>query len=314
MLAPLFSGCQITLDQSEYYDPGPVSDPIGKLNDSQREKAALAVIVPIYPNDTDERPVSNGKSPFGVLIGFGKPGFMSYCSVSHVLKGVVLTATHCITAGSVAGDYYFLYFNKAGQKKITRGTSFQFSGNADQGDVTLIRVDNRSAEWDTLDYTMEDTSTERDLEIGQVSHPVTLWSFDPSQRGTDRLMSFRPRKCILGRTAPHITIGYNDGTEGKKEYKDKYNSRYWQFFDECDSPTIQGNSGGLISERDNYSRVHGVLHGTVYLTPSAGSTVATMDMVMPSGTKRRLIFGSQNELFNLAAPLDYINWVKPGTL
>ena len=311
---PLFSGCQITLEQSEYHDPGPVSDPIGKLNDTEREKAAFKVIVSTYPNTWDARPESNGKSPFGVLVGFGKLGYMSYCSVSHILQGVVLTAAHCIASGSSASDYWFLYFNNAGQKKITRGKSFRFYGNADQGDVTLINVDTRSSEWDTLNYTMEDTSGERDEEVGTTSHPVTVWSFDPSQRGNDRLMSFRPRQCVLGRNAPYINVTFTDKTEQKQEYKDKYASRYWQFFDQCDATTIQGNSGGLISERGDASRVHGVIHGTVLLSPKSNALIDKLEVKMPSGTLRRLTIGSENELFHLAAPLDYINWIKPGTL
>jgi hypothetical protein len=119
-------------------------------------------------------PGVNG-TPAGVMLGFMDNGDVVFCTVMHIIYGVVPTAKHCTDESSNPANYYLLFFNNNQQLEYTTIQGFGLQGNTNSYDATVMYLPQVAADaWTPLN--------------GQVvalngPTPVTIWAYDPVSSG-----------------------------------------------------------------------------------------------------------------------------------
>ncbi len=231
------------------------------LNDNEQESA---------PQDS-----RSGKSPFGALVYMPKSGKGAYCSVAHVSPGKVTTNAHCVDDDSDPGNYFLVFYNKRNWKRYERVISFEFVGKKDSLDVAVLNIlPEVAANWDTVSGSPARTLQE----VGKVNptmHQVTLWSFNPFDKNHPELaekyqrpgMRFTPKHCQASRTRPKLAgiVVDEQGTEVRKVpivSSVSQEKMHW-FVDACDKRPVQGNSGSLITDSQDTSKMMGVYHWNI---------------------------------------------------
>ncbi len=257
----LVSACQ---DDLRYHggDDWDYSEPSGPVSVAQREAKALAVHLTVYPGKTEAAPRENGQSPFGAMVGYPSYGTINYCSVAHLKTRKVALAAHCLRSYAAATDFYFIFFDRAGKKRITQGKKILYKGDPSKDDIAIVQTDDRADAWDTLNGFVEDTSPHTRENLGDTILAVTLWAFDPEYVAGERSMSFRPRHCSLFRPYPKSVYVADDGTELHIDVASNYPRENTMFMDDCSGETISGNSGALITAKGDLRKLYGVFNGT----------------------------------------------------
>ena len=234
-------------------------------------------------NDAEEmsapRDPQTGKAPFGVLIHMPKLGEGMFCSVAHVSPGRVTANAHCIKKDSSPSEYFLVFYNKRNWKRFERIQAFVYIGDAESDDIAVLQVSQSVARnWDTIEGRVVRSQREIDQPVAQ-SHQVTLWSFNPfggnhpelEQKYQGPGMRFMPKHCNASRTKPSVT-GLAIDEMGVTVNKVKINhskpqSQMHWFVDACDNRPVKGNSGSLITLRDDISRVVGAYHWNIPQSP-----------------------------------------------
>lgn len=227
-----------------------------------------------------ENPVQiegSGLRPFGLLYELpGQPSSGAVCTVTHYRNGIILTAAHCVDdyPKIPAHDFYVVYYNKFGNKAYAPIQSIIYLGTSAQIDMAVLKVAQPVAEsWDTLDGNLKQYEPD---EVGSTHphvHSIRLWTIDPFDHypNIEKMYAgrqggvFMPRDCLGSRTAPQLLYKQPDelpipkylGATARIDYRMSANENL--FMDHCSLPIVRGNSGALISERDNPQLVHAIV-------------------------------------------------------
>jgi hypothetical protein len=215
------------------------------------------------------------RSPFGVLIYMPAAGKGTFCSTSHVSRGVIAANAHCVDSPSRPSDYFVVYYDKKGFKRFERVVEFQYVGDVNSDDIAILRIAGDAVDaWDNISSPATDTRAE----IGHrpaISRNVTVWSFNPFKDNHPDLylkyagwgMRFTPRHCLASRTRPKL-LGITTDEEGEEVRRIPIVSGASQekmhyFVDNCDIRPVKGNSGSLITASNDITQKLGVFHWLV---------------------------------------------------
>ena len=222
-------------------------------------------------------------APFGVLVLMMKTdGY--YCSASHIVPGRVVTNAHCVNhPGAAPSDYSVVFYNHQGTEVHYQVQDFRYVGDTNADDIAVLDIADEAAnEWDSAGDAQ--LPTDKLIPDPPMSTPadhqefaVRLWSFDPFVDRQDVEydngkfgiedevgMIFSPRKCQGSRTLPTVqgVVLNGDGSINHVQTfpANQLNPRIHVFLDQCDRAPIRGNSGSLITDRDNFTAKVGVYH------------------------------------------------------
>lgn len=122
-------------------------------------------------------PVMQGVNgtPAGVMLGFMDNGDVVFCTVMHVIYGVVPTAKHCTDESSNPANYYLLFYNNQQQIEYTTIQGFGFQGNTNNYDATVMYLPQVAA----------DAWTPLNGQVTTLQGPtqVIVWAYDPVSSG-----------------------------------------------------------------------------------------------------------------------------------
>lgn len=304
-ILPWLVGCGAPDDTDHYaYPPG-------------RSPLEIAQNLPLYG--------LSGSHPAGVLLDFVGRGKVGFCSASHLRRGRVLTNSHCLEG--TGNERYVLYNDTTGARRYARVTRVTYQGDETE-DLAILEIPEAAAnEWEVASTAISPTADKKGRALGTANFPVTLWSFDPVLDDPYGLaMRFEPKRCIGFRTRPVVT-GIRPGGGTETVPLQPVNADLHLMFDQCSAPVRQGNSGSLVSLRDDYSKPVGVLHALrglpvdelrarydrVDYTGSSGAVAslaisATVTYLTDAGRVPVMTF------FNLGTALDTMLDRRPGLL
>ena len=233
-------------------------------------------------------------SPFGVLLRFTLSGRTFMCSAFHLKPGVVLTGAHCVSGYRNLGTAGFrlVYFDKQGRQTASPIQGFEYVGNERADDFAILTMPSEIAsDWD--DVPGKVTALPKTQE-------VTVWSFDPVEMG----MQFSPKHCAASEKIPVLNgVSRSGEKEDLLKVTDSKESLHL-FLDDCDKTLRSGNSGGLVTRKDDLSEIYGVYHWGVKASASSIENFPTFEYLGSSGILRKIVGESRNyDLFGVAYAL-----------
>lgn len=214
---------------------------------------------------------STGKAPFGALVymplkSSGKKG--SYCTLSHLREGEVVTNAHCVEDDSDPANYFVVFYTRTGIKKAYRIGNFISVGDSDAQDYAVLRISNRAArEFDVMDPEVVDTTGIVQVRPAAVQR-VSIWSYDPlynhvadfNRYNQHAGMKAKRSDCNMSRTLGELTA-VNNNTGGQYRIGlSQVNPQQHLVIDGCSQKLISGNSGSIITTQGSSARAFGVYH------------------------------------------------------
>ncbi len=244
---------------------------------------------PVLNSDqTLSRPLIQGvgTTPVGVLLGFLPDNTVSYCTITHITPGRVLTNAHCVESDSNPLDYYVLFYNQAGQQISTGVVDFRSVGSSQNADYAVLDIPSvAAAQWDTAGAQLNVLGGINAQPAQSV--PVTIWSFDPintqdangnyiysnlyQQYNQHAGMILNPKTCSGSRTIPQVYgYGGQSSQDGTAITAAQVNANIHVMLDGCTvnggMNPVHGNSGSLMTIAGNFNLKVGVYHWGIGLS------------------------------------------------
>jgi hypothetical protein len=240
-----------------------------------KDRQAFLQNFPLLDERGEMRPPVVGSTqtwPLGALIYMPPSGRGGFCSVSHVSPGKVAANAHCVEQDRAPYNYFVAYYDRAGKKTYDRVKTIDYIGKSSSDDVAILAMtDTDERRWHVLNAKF--IPTQRTVgAVPPAAMKVSIWAFNPTPENHPDLyikyrlpgMKFEPRHCLVSRSAPQV-IGIKGEGESATRIPIQSSAREWLhlFVDDCDKKMVHGNSGSLISEDSNSTRVLGVYHWIV---------------------------------------------------
>lgn len=278
-----------------------------------------------------------GKAPIGALVVLGRgPNNTiqpSLCSVTHMVPGVILTASHCIFRFLNQTTYVsVVFYDRDGKLTSRRATAAYVLGAPLQRDVAFLRLDKADLNWDSWSDSMSDFAKSA-VPPARGSFKARMWALDPvshvrrspASQQFGFAMRVVPRDFIGDRNFPVLerartpvkgwesilnmfspTTPLADANLLQIENMVKENFFY---FDGFNRPWIEGNSGSLIATQpsDNSAALSPTaIASHIYVWPEDKRYSATnLNYIGPAG--KRTMSGkdaASQPLFGAGAIID----------
>lgn len=249
--------------------------------------------------------------PLGVLISFPSKTDLGYCSASHIEEGKILTNAHCIKPGLEPEKYYAVFYNKYGIKDLANIQKIEYVGNHEApevNDIAILTIKKEDSErWHT---TNNNVQTVKDVQ------EITIWSFDPMNAWPQYIqkwkneygMVFHPNNCLASQNLPEVKASLESGTNVNIGFN--YTAEKHLIMDNCQHDVIKGNSGSLVTLKDDFNVQLATAFSKVPMQSFEGEKTLK---VLYGGNKRKtdgiveLPFEEGKQLFAAAFSLDYFN-------
>ncbi len=293
---------------------GPPTYPISAVPETVDARNQYTLAFPILNTQStaEQRPVEpGGTSPFGVMILFQGETNVGLCSATHISTGRVVLNAHCIEEDANASHYFLAYYDRTGTKRSAQATGIISQGSSTTLDVAVLSIDAiNAARWEISGSSTVDTSGNINAAYGSGNTPVTLWTFDPVTYNGGRAMAFHPKQCTSFRREPEL-FGSKNGTLTRISTS-SINASYNLFIDQCDSETMPGNSGSLVTARDTVSQPLGVYKGRRVSSPTEYTAYTSIQYTGSTGIKQFFTPAVDLVYFRVGIAFDAVLKYNPG--
>jgi hypothetical protein len=257
------------------------------------------------------------------MIDFYSRQQLVLCTVTHFTRQQALVNAHCLEKDPSPENYYLVFYDSSGIHSYLAVRSFGYVGDTRSDDVAILNLDPQdSAGWDTLDATLTNTDSLINRGLGTGDIPVTVWTFDPltdhpnlaRNYGGRQGGVFRPKECTGFRTQPVIEM-INLASNAVPYPPTPVDPQKHIFLDRCSGLPMPGNSGSLITERQDITHAIGAFHWIITLQDaSLIRQYKSFDYTGSSGAKVALPPTNPVQFYYVGTDLNDVRRDHPGSL